>query len=98
MSIATNIKYPEESIPYSFDFSTHTMVADNGESLSSNPTVSVLEGPPPLTLGTPFISGTNVSVNVSGGQLGNTYFLVATVQTDQGNTIAAAGKLKIAYS
>jgi hypothetical protein len=90
-------KYPEETLTFSFDFSARSEIADQGQTLTSAPTVGVTRkaGSGSIVIGAPSISGSKVNVVISGGSLGDSFVLLCQVGTSGGSVLAEQGTLSI---
>jgi len=77
---------------YYFDFSRFPEIADDADTLSS--VVAVSSSPTGQTLGSGTISGTRVSVSVTGTTAG-TYSMVCTVLTAGGSRLTCKGTLLV---
>jgi hypothetical protein len=64
-----------------------------GDTLTGTPTVSAT--PSGLTLGSPFLSGSQVRVTISGGTSGTQYLVTCTVVTAGGSTLQSVGPLNV---
>lgn len=89
-------KFPTEELTFTFDFSARAEIV-SGQSLTGTPEVvaSLRKGGGELVIGTPSVAGDGVDVVISGGDEGDVFVLVCTVDTDAGMTLAAAGTLNI---
>lgn len=88
-------KYPDESQPYTFDFSGYDVIA-GGDTISS--VVSVTATPSTLTVGALSYTTTSVTAVLSGGTAGTQYDVYAIANTTQGNKVAWNGKLFVHVS
>lgn len=91
--MTTLVKQPAESLDYYIDF---TNLLASGDSLSSINTVTGT--PTGLTIASTAISGTKVSMQISGGTDGTIYLVEANVDTTLGNTHEDGGYLFVTES
>lgn len=88
-----NVIHPGEDLLFAFEFAAEL---ESGESLSGTPAVTEIDTSV-LTVGSPSINGTTVEVRISAsGATENTlYRLKCLCGTDQSNTRALVGRLKV---
>ncbi len=89
MTTPALIKDPDESRVYSIDFNN---LLGSGESISS---ISIVQSPSGLTIGTPAATTGIVQFRVSGGTAGTMYLLDAIVNTSSSNILNGSVQLLI---
>ena len=89
-------KTANESTIFDFDFKNFREVTTNGETLSG-PVVSytAIVGSGTLTIGTPAVSTSKVTVRISGGTTGDTYTIRCRVTTSAGNTLEGVCNMNV---
>lgn len=81
MSLPVRKKYPPENKTITFEFADKLA---SGDSVSTIAAVTASAG---ISLGTPALSGSVVSVRVSGGTSGNDYTVTCQVNTTNGDLL-----------
>lgn len=82
-------KYPDEQRTLAFNFATKLATSDSVASISG---VTASAG---VTLGTPSLSGSVVSVRVSGGTVPSDYTIVCKVNTAGGDLLELRALLEV---
>lgn len=93
MSTPSCTKVPGESRLYTFNFGDYPELSQQGQTLSG--TSSVASDPTGPSLGTSFVVGNVVMVNIAGGTDGVDYNLTVTAGTSGGQTIQGVAKLQV---
>ncbi len=87
------IKRAGERRTYDMDFSGQPEMAEATEIITA--VNSVTATPAGLTLGTPIHNETRAQIQISGGDIGTTYKVIFTVQTDEASILVGEGSLKV---